>query len=655
MDDFFIAIYLLLILLVLIGIFGLPIAAFVITLLTKRKLNQRLAKLEALHGISPEQKTLTQQVEQLSLRIRQLEERLASGVVTPPPITGPPPDTEQAPQPVTPPVLVPSSVPTPVTTTPPAATPPAATRTANDIESMIGRRWVGWAAVSLILFATAFFLKYAFENRWIGEVGRVTIGIAGGVLMTSLGFRYFKRGWRIFAQMLTGGGVVLLYLSAYAAFGYYHLVPQKAAFVFLAILIAEAAALAVLYEAPAIAIMALVGGFLTPLLLHSDRDHHLALFGYLIAIDIGALAVLKRWRGLRTIAFLGTHILFWLWYDEHYHEQRLVPVLLFQTAVFLIFLVAYLVARLLRKVESTTIEDLWLLGVNPFVFFLTAHQLLNPSYHDWMGVFAIVMALLYAGVAKLLLDRATLRRAESLTLIGVALTFVTIAIPIQLRSNWITIAWAIEGLMMLWTGIETSSKRLRITACTLFGLALIKLLIWDSPYGNRGAFIPVFNRYFLSSLFVIGCLFGAAGVYQRLGKRKNISVNGVTLTFVLAAVVAFWLVSSVETHTFFTARALAQRLPEDFRHQTWLGQMALSVVWASYAAVLAAIGFLRRSSATRWAALSLFALTIIKAMFVDIAQLQQLYRIIVFFVLGVLLLLVAWGYHKAYQARESSS
>jgi len=655
MDDFFIVIYLLLILLVLIGIFGLPIAAFVITLLTKRKLNQRLAKLEALHGISPEQKTLTQQVEQLSLRIRQLEERLASGVVTPPPITGPPPDTEQAPQPVTPPVLVPSSVPTPVTTTPPAATPPAATRTANDIESMIGRRWVGWAAVSLILFATAFFLKYAFENRWIGEVGRVTIGIAGGVLMTSLGFRYFKRGWRIFAQMLTGGGVVLLYLSAYAAFGYYHLVPQKAAFVFLAILIAEAAALAVLYEAPAIAIMALVGGFLTPLLLHSDRDHHLALFGYLIAIDIGALAVLKRWRGLRTIAFLGTHILFWLWYDEHYHEQRLVPVLLFQTGVFLIFLVAYLVARLLRKVESTTIEDLWLLGVNPFVFFLTAHQLLNPSYHDWMGVFAIVMALLYAGVAKLLLDRATLRRAESLTLIGVALTFVTIAIPIQLRSNWITIAWAIEGLMMLWTGIETSSKRLRITACTLFGLALIKLLIWDSPYGNRGAFITVFNRYFLSSLFVIGCLFGAAAVYQRLGKRKNISTKGVTLTFVLAAVVAFWLVSSVETHTFFIARALAQRLPEDFRHQRWLGQMALSVVWASYAAVLAAIGFLRRSSATRWAALSLFALTIIKAMFVDIAQLQQLYRIIVFFVLGVLLLLVAWGYHKAYQARESSS
>ena len=83
--------------------------------------------------------------------------------------------------------------------------------------------------------------------------------------------------------------------------------------------------------------------------------------------------------------------------------------------------------------------------------------------------------------------------------------------------------------------------------------------------------------------------------------------------------------------------------------------MALSVVWASYAAVLAAVGFIRRSSATRWASLTLFALTVVKAMLVDSANLQQLYRIIVLFVLGVLLLLVTWGYHKAFQARESSA
>ena len=122
----------------------------------------------------------------------------------------------------------------------------------------------------------------------------------------------------------------------------------------------------------------------------------------------------------------------------------------------------------------------------------------------------------------------------------------------------------------------------------------------------------------------------------------------------LGAAVAFWFVISIETHTFFIGRALAEKAASDAAHQRWLGQMALSVVWAAYAAALAAAGFVRRVAALRWASLVLFAFTIIKAMLVDIAELQQLYRIVVFFVLGVLLLLVAWGYHRAFHSQESS-
>ena len=650
MDDLFILIYIAMLLGFLVITLVLPIVSLIVALRSKRKLYERLSRLEAAHGLTPSDQSA---IQQLSAKVQRLEELLSSGTVPPRESTRP---IEVAPKPSAPTVEQPATeqqTPQFVAPTPPS--PPSSSLSAYDVESIIGRRWVGWIAVLLILFATAFFLKYAFDNRWIGEVGRVAIGIAAGVAMTSLGFKYFQRSWRIFSQILTGGGVVLLYLSTYAAFGYYHLVPQKAAFVFMAILIAEAAALALLYEAPAIAIMALLGGFLTPLLLHSNRDQYVSLFAYIIAIDVGALALLKHWRGLRTIAFLGSHTLFWLWYDEHYHHDKLGAVLLFQLALFLIFLTAHLVGRLLRRLHSTTLEDIWLLVINPFVFFTSVYHLLNPSYHDWMGVFAIVMALIYAAAAKLLLDRATISRVESLTLIGVALTFVTIAVPIQLHSNWITIAWSIEALAMLWAGIETRSGRLRTSSCLIFALAFLKLLIWDTPYGYRPAFIPIFNRYFLSALVVIGCLFGAAALYQTLAKRKKVSGQNLKFVFLLSAVVALWLVSSIETVTFFQGRAAAQRLAEDARHQRWLGQMALSVVWAVYAGVLAAVGFLRRSSVTRWAALALFALTIVKAMFVDIAELQQLYRIIVFFVLGILLLLVAWGYHKAFHARESTS
>jgi uncharacterized membrane protein len=660
MDELPILILMLVAIAVVLAAISLPIIALVISIRSKRTLTARLSKLDSSMGA----------IAQLHARIEKLEAAMATdsaqelreehretapeqpakqpaavpGPRTPPEATRPSPVPEYPPigstaqRPAVPPVL-------------PSA-PPISTKQAERIESIIGRRWLGWAAVSLILFAVAFFLKYAFDNRWIGELGRVAIGVSAGVGMTVWGFKYHKRGWRVFSQILTGGGVVLLYVSVYAAFGYYHLATQRAAFVYLAILVAEAAGLAFLYDAPSIAIMALIGGFLAPILLRSDHDQYASLFGYIVALDVGALVIRKHWKVLSSLAFAGTHLLFWLWFDDHYHPRKLGAVMVFQTAVFLAFLLAHMGRQLFRH-RSATIEDLALLLINPFVFFATAYYLLNPGHHDWMGVFAIGMALVYAGAVKLLLDRSANTRRDSLAMIGVALTFVILAIPIQLRSNWITIAWSVEALVMLWAGIETRSRSLRATAGALFALALVRLVFWDTPFDGRPLFTPVLNRYFLSALVVTACLLAAALVYQKLGKQKQISAPKLTLVLLLTAIVTLWLVMSVETVTFFGARA-AQKLDADADHERWLGQMALSVLWSTYAGVLAAIGFLRRSASVRWAALVLFGWTVIKVMVVDIATLQQFYRIVVFFVLGVLLLVVAWGYTKAFHSRESS-
>ena len=543
--------------------------------------------------------------------------------------------------------------------TPPPPEPAAPTSVtqpgvrADEIESVIGRRWVGWVAITLILFATAFFLKYAFENRWIGELGRVSIGFAFGIGMCLAGFRYHKRGWRMFSQILTAGGIVLLYLSIYAAFGYYQLVGQKTAFFFLVILIAETAVLARKYNAPAIAIMSLVGGFLNPVLLHSDQDQYRSFFAYLVALDVGALALLKRWRGLSSVAYFGTQLLFWLWYNENYQPDKRAAVLVFQTTVFLIFLVAHLGRNLIRR-EPATSEDALLLVVNPLVFFATAYSLLNSTHHNWMGAFAIGMALLYGSAARFLPRLSNMSRREVLLLVAIALTFVSIAIPIQLNANWITLAWVVEGLAILWASLEVRSMRLRAQAFVLFVLSFFKLILWDTPYGLRPEFIPIFNRFFLLSLAVIACFAGADYLYQRAHEKGVAESQVPRLLLGLLAVIGFWYLISVETHTFFVSRARAEIFPEDAAHQRWLGQMALSVVWALYAGALAAVGFIRRVPAIRWASLALFALTIVKAMLVDISELQQFYRIVVLFVLGVLLLLVAWAYHKAFHSREAT-
>jgi uncharacterized membrane protein len=663
MDDLIFPILALLVLVMIVTAIVLPIVAIAISISSSRKVNQHLARLAQTPPVSnsiqqsPIPGSVLAAVQQLEARVETLEAALGTHAI---PIRDPTtPVVEPRREPATEPTITPSAapaIPVEIFTGPPrspiTASGPTRTIRTEQLESVIGRRWLGWAAVCVILFAAAFFLKYAFDNRWIGELGRVAVGVAAGVGMTAAGYKYHRRRWRIFSQILTGGGIVLLYLSVYAAFGYYHLASQKAAFVYLAILVAEAACLAMLYDAPAIAIMALIGGFLNPILLRTDRDQYRSLFGYIAALDLGALALLKHWPGLGSLAFAGTHLLFWLWYGDKYHPRKLGAVMVFQTVVFLIFLLAHLGKQLLKR-QTATFEDLGLLVINPFVFFATAYHLLNPAHHDWMGVFAIGMALIYAGAARLLLDQAATTRMQSLLLIGVALTFVTLAIPIQLQSNWITIAWAFEAVVMLWVGIETNALRLRVAADMLFGLTLFTLVFWDTPGGSRGMFTPVLNKYFLSSLIVTGCLLAAAFLYQKAEQRKQIFAPPHGLIILFVAIVTLWWVMSVETYTFFAARASARKLAEDASHERWLGQMALSVLWSVYAATLAALGFARRSAAMRWAALALFGLTVIKAMLVDIAGLQQLYRIIVFLVLGVLLLLVAWGYQKAFHSRES--
>jgi uncharacterized membrane protein len=195
------------------------------------------------------------------------------------------------------------------------------------------------------------------------------------------------------------------------------------------------------------------------------------------------------------------------------------------------------------------------------------------------------------------------------------------------------------------------STRLQATACGLFLLALGKLALVDTVQQRQMQFTPILNKYFLSSLAVIVCLFVAAALIQK--SRKKIFAPRLELVFTLVALAAIWLVTSVETFTYFQTRAVAFEGDIVRRHEFRLGQMALSVLWSVYAAVLITIGFLRRAAAIRWAALGLFAITVIKVMMVDIAVLQQLYRIIAFFVLGLLLLLVAWGYHKAFHAKEA--
>jgi uncharacterized membrane protein len=515
------------------------------------------------------------------------------------------------------------------------------------MELVIGRRLVGLVAIALIVIATAFFLKYAFENRWIGELGRVTLGVVAGLTLVWAGYKRHGRRWRHLSEALTGGGIVILYLSVYGAFAYYHLVDQRTAFLFLAILVAEAHLLAMQYRAPSIAVLALVGGFLVPLLLSTGRDNYPVLFTYIAILDLGMLAavIARSWRWIGSLAYAGTQLLFWGWYSEHYHPEKRLAALLFQTAVFLIFAGADLAPNLRRRAAGW--EELVRLAINPFVFFAICYGLLNDDYHDWMAVLALLLALAYAALARAQLSLCPTDRPALLVTVGTALTFVTLAIPIQLDANWIAIAWGVEALVVLWAAFETGAAPLRPFSAVVFVLALGRFLFVDTAWTIRPVFTPVFNRYFLGMLALTACLAGAAYLYRRSDTALKIG---------LLAFAVFWLGSSFEAHSYFSARAFAVQGTafDDARRLLWAGQLALSLLWSAYAGALTAAGFRYRVRALRIAGLILFAITLVKAMVIDIAVLREFYRIVALLILGLILLGVAWKYQRSLRREQTS-
>jgi uncharacterized membrane protein len=517
-----------------------------------------------------------------------------------------------------------------------------------DWESLIGRYGLGLAAVLTLLVGTGFFLRYALEHDWIGPTGQVGLGVLAGVILLGAGRRMDTPRFVALSRILTGAGLLLIYLSTYAAFGYFHLIRQATAGPILLTIIVLGSLIAVGYNSWLLGLMTVLGGLLNPVLLVSPDDQYQSLFIYLALLNLGTLVIVswRSWSLLASLVFMGSQILFGLWYATNYHPEKLGWAVAFQVTLWGL----HVAQRLLIRSSLTALhpdERLVRIVLVPVVCSGMLHVLLARDYEPWLGSLAILLATLYALFTRVSLStRQSLDdQRESVAFLAVCVGFMSVAIPIEAQADWVALGWAAIALPLWAFGLRIQSRALRVMAAVLATLSLVRLLTIDMPWHmSREPFWPVLNTYALPALAIVAILAMAVAIGFRF--RENLSqTESRTVGIVgLGTIVLAWIILSVDLSTYFEMRA-ETAVDDDFPWR-WIGQLALTILWATYGAIWLIVGLMWHVKPIRWLAFALLALTLLKVFLVDMEEVGDLYRVAAFLGLAVLLGLSTWLYQK---------
>jgi uncharacterized membrane protein len=290
-------------------------------------------------------RSLEAEVRALQARLGALERRVAAGVApavaapvaapVPPPAPAPAAPAPAAPQPVAPPpapapqappVAARVAVPERASARAEAPAPPrpAPPPVAPDLATNLGPKLLVGAGALAVFAALAFFVKYAWENDWVGPAGRVLSGCVFSLGLIALGLRLLGREYRPLGQGLAGAGFAGLFTAIFGAHGFYDLIPRGAAGLLLVAVTGAALLLASRLDLRLLAALAWVGGYLTPVLLSTGEDRAISLFAYLLLLDAGALLLdrKKPWPETMPLAFTGTMLLYAGWWGAHYAPER---------------------------------------------------------------------------------------------------------------------------------------------------------------------------------------------------------------------------------------------------------------------------------------------------------------------------------------------
>ncbi len=385
----------------------------------------------------------------------------------------------------------------------------------TNLEKFIGENLINKIGIIVIIIGVAIGTKYTIEHDLISPLTRVILGYFAGIGLLVIGMR-LKKKYKNFSAVLVSGAMAIMYFITFLAYYILHgLLPQTMAFILMLLFTAFTVLAALQYNKQIIAHIGLVGAYAVPFLLSTGSDEVIILFSYMAIINAGILgiAIKKYWKALYMTSFFLSWIIYIFWYvvdynpDEHYTLG-----FIFLSVFFVTFYLMFLVYKL-RKKKSFGFVDVVMQLTNSFIFYGIGFSMLDrhETGEQFLGLFTLINAMIHFVVSVVIYRLKLADRNLFYFISGMVLIFITIAFPVQLDGNWVTLLWAGEAALLFWIGRTKKVPVYEVLSYPLWALTFFSLIhdwgnaydVYDPRYAKTHI-TAVLNINFLTSLLCIG-------------------------------------------------------------------------------------------------------------------------------------------------------
>jgi hypothetical protein len=357
-----------------------------------------------------------------------------------------------------------------------------------------------------------------------------------------------------------------------------------------------------------------------------------------------ALTWTNAWRGVAIAAAAVAWAAVFQWEVSRQLATEWRSLLMLTSALYSVF-IAY---PLIVGRRATEARDPWVAAIvaSAMAFFAGRAALEAGGYAQVIGLLPVIEGLVLVVLLRLLLrmEAPTDRDLGRLALVaGSALAFATVAIPLQLEQQWITIGWALEGAALAWLFRRIPHRGLLLASASLLTVVFIRLALNPAVfvYEPRGE-LRILNWYLYTYAVAAAAMLVAAWWLAKTDDSVREGLPRVSHLLPVGAVILLFLLLNIEIADFYATG------PEiTFRFGAAVSQdLTYTIGWLLFGLFLLTAGIYMHARPARVAAVVMIAVTTFKCFLYDLGSLGGLYRVGSLVGLAVSLALVALALQK---------